>query len=67
MPKYLITPLSQSMRRSGLGSDGFLRKTEQIRFAGNRWSMGYEQLWMLKSYLDSPPESEGVARGSQAG
>ncbi len=29
--------------------------------------MGYEQLWMLKSYLDSPPESEDVARKRKAG
>ena len=29
--------------------------------------MGYEQLWMLKSYLDSPPESEGVAQERKAG
>ena len=29
--------------------------------------MGYEQLWMLKSYLDSPPESEEVAQERKAG
>jgi len=29
--------------------------------------MGYEQLWMLKSRLDSPPESEGVAQKRKAG
>ncbi len=29
--------------------------------------MGCEQLWMLKSYLDSPPESEAVARERKVG
>jgi len=29
--------------------------------------MGYEQLWMLKSYLDDPAESEGVAQDRKAG
>lgn len=29
--------------------------------------MGCEQLWMLKSYLDSPPEDEGVARERKVG
>ncbi len=29
--------------------------------------MGCEQLWMLKSYLDSPVECEGVARERKAG
>ena len=29
--------------------------------------MGYEQLWMLKSYLDSPPESEEVAQERKDG
>ena len=29
--------------------------------------MGCEQLWMLKSYLDSPPESEGVAQERKVG
>ena len=29
--------------------------------------MGYEQLWMLKSYLDNPAESEGVAQERKAG
>ena len=29
--------------------------------------MGYEQLWMLKSHLDSPPESENVAQKRKAG
>lgn len=29
--------------------------------------MGYEQLWMLTSYLDTPAESEGVARERKAG
>ena len=29
--------------------------------------MGYEQLWMLKSYLDNPAESEGVARQRKTG
>ena len=29
--------------------------------------MGYEQLWMLKSYLDDPAESEGVAQERKAG
>ena len=29
--------------------------------------MGYEKLWMLKSYLDSPPESEEVAQERKAG
>ena len=29
--------------------------------------MGFEQLWMLKSYLDNPAESEGVALERKAG
>ncbi len=29
--------------------------------------MGCKQLWMLKSYLDSPPESEAVARERKVG
>jgi len=29
--------------------------------------MGYEQLWMLQSHLDSPPESEGVAQERKVG
>ena len=29
--------------------------------------MGWKQLWMLKSYLDSPRESEEVARKKKAG
>jgi putative transposase len=29
--------------------------------------MGCEQLWMLKSYLDSPPENEGVAHERKVG
>ncbi len=29
--------------------------------------MGYEQLWMLKNYLDSPAESEGVAQERKVG
>ena len=29
--------------------------------------MGYEQLWMLKSYLDNPAESEGVVRERKVG
>ena len=29
--------------------------------------MGYEQLWMLQSYLASPPESEEVAHNRKAG
>ena len=29
--------------------------------------MGCEQLWMLKSYLDSPPESEAVAQERKVG
>jgi transposase-like protein len=29
--------------------------------------MGWEQLWMLKSYLDNPPESQGVAHERKAG
>ncbi len=29
--------------------------------------MGWKQLWMLKSYLDNPAESEGVAREREAG
>ncbi len=40
-----------------------LRATEQ----SFRRIMGYEQLWMLQSYLDSPPESEAVAQERKAG
>ena len=40
-----------------------LRATEQ----SFRRIMGYEHLWMLQSYLDSPPESEEVARERKAG
>ena len=29
--------------------------------------MGCEQLWMLKSYLDSPPEDEEVAQERKVG
>jgi hypothetical protein len=29
--------------------------------------MGYEQLWMLKSYLDNPADSEGVAQERKVG
>ena len=29
--------------------------------------MGWEQLWMLKSYLDNPAESREVAQGRKAG
>jgi hypothetical protein len=29
--------------------------------------MGWEQLWMLKSYLDNPAESKKVAREKKAG
>ncbi len=29
--------------------------------------MGYQQLWMLKSYLDNPVEDEGVARKRKTG
>ena len=29
--------------------------------------MGYEKLWMLKTHLDNPAESEGVAPQRKAG
>ena len=29
--------------------------------------MGWETLWMLESYLNSPPKSDGVAQKRKAG